>query len=45
MKQTFVKKIVIAVNKLTRSRVLKGRAGMGQENFPCHARWGRDGAR
>ena len=45
MKEVLLKKIVIVVGKLTRSRVLQGEteihrpqtAGMGQENFPRYA--------
>ena len=53
MKEVLLKKIVIVVGKLTRSRVLQGEteihrpqtAGMGQENFSCYAGRGRDGVR
>ena len=53
MKQVLLKKVVIIVGKLTKSRVLQGgagirralRAGMGQQNFPHHAGRGEDGAR
>ena len=52
-KQVLLKTIVIVAGKLTRSRVLRGGpgfrvaqgAGMGQENFPHHARRVRDGVR
>ena len=51
MKEVLLKKIVIVVGKLTRSRVLQGEteihrpqtAGMGQENFSCYAGQGEAG--
>ena len=53
MKQVLLKTIVIVVSKLTRSSILQGGAGlcraqgagMGQENFSCHAEQGRDRVR
>ena len=51
MKEVLLKKTVIVVGKLTRSRVLQGEteihgpqtAGMGHENFSCYAGQGEAG--